>query len=46
MIATTIIAIIGVLALVFAAIETIRPRPFNPQLKEPHDWTRGGDDAS
>ncbi len=29
-----------------AALAWVRPRAYNPQLKEPHDWTRGGNDAS
>ena len=34
------------LALIVAALAWVRPRAFDPQLKQPHDWTRGGDDAS
>ena len=34
------------LAALIAVAAWVRPRAFDPQLKQPHDWTRGGDDAA
>ncbi len=33
------------LALAVIVILAIRPRPFDPQLRKPHDWTEGGSDG-
>ncbi len=40
------LALLLALVLIVAVLAWVRPPTFNPQLKEPHDWTRGGDDAS
>ena len=38
--------VLAVLAALTALAAWVRPRRYDPQLREPHDWTKGGDDAT
>ena len=42
----TALEILAGLALALLVLALARPRRFDPQLKQPHDWTKGGDDAT
>lgn len=35
-----------VCGLALAALLAMRIKPFDPQLRKPHDWTKRGDDGS
>lgn len=40
----TALDILAGLALAVILILAIRPRAFDPQLRKPHDWTKGGEE--